>query len=78
MNVSVGACVSCGMMGKIKEGIEATIGERVTASDSHLNFCCCCGCSLKTIVFVKKPILDKGETDESRACLPNCCWKKDV
>lgn len=74
-NVGTGECVSCGAMSKIKEGIEATIGARQTESDSRLNFCCVCTCSLKTIVFVKKPILDRGMTDKMREQSPSHCWK---
>ena len=74
-NQEVRACLNCNGLTNIKNLIHKAVGDNKTSMDASLWNCRTCTCSLKTIVWIKGDILEKGFTENQRARSPGHCWK---
>lgn len=77
LNISTGACLSCGSMLKITQATEGIKGEKKTEVDHLIDNCCICKCRLSLIVHLTNEINNAGQTEESMLQYPIWCWKRN-
>ena len=67
-----GRCVD-----SLKEAFHSLIGDRTTRSDDKMMNCEVCGCSCKTIVWIKLDVLNRNLSENSIKSYKNAhfCWK---
>lgn len=77
-NVPNTACASCGVVTAAKEILSGIRGEKKTEVDSCLDQCCVCGCDCKTIVWIRKDILQSHMSADQIERSPAHCWKLEI